>query len=210
MNTDYALIFDLDGTLWDSREQVASAWREVALRRYGESDIDLQKVQSVMGLPMNELALAIAPENLPEKEKFAFAEEAFFYENQYLQIHPGIPFEGVAKTLTLLKESGVRLFIVSNCQKGYIETFLPTIPKGLIEGFLCYGDTLGQKSETIIALKEKYSLDRCVYIGDTEGDEIQAKLAGCLFCFAGYGFGKSQAPDFVINSFEELLELFRN
>ena len=202
------LIFDLDGTLWDSREQVAEAWAEVALRRYGKTDINIQKVASVMGLPMNELALAIAPSDLPEEEKFSFAEEAFAYENEYLLTRPGKPFDGVVSTLTKLKEKGVRLFIVSNCQKGYIETFLPTVPESLFDGYLCYGDTLGQKSETILALKEKFGISNSIYVGDTAGDEKEAKKAGCLFCFASYGFGTSIDPDFVINSFSELIKLF--
>ena len=207
MDKAIPFIFDLDGTLWDARREVAQAWGEVSLRRYGKNEIDEAKVASVMGLPMNELALAIAPDGLTEEEKYAFGEEAFAYENVYLSKHPGHPFEEVGQTLKALKAKGHSLFIVSNCQKGYIETFLPTIDSSSIEDYLCYGDTLGQKADTIRALMKKHGLKEAIYVGDTEGDEREAKKAGCLFCFASYGFGKSHSPDYVIKTFSDLLKL---
>ena len=102
-----------------------------------------------------------------------------------------------------------RLFIVSNCQGGYIEVFLKT--SGLspyFEGHLCPGDTGNAKADNIRQVIQDYQLQNPVYIGDTEGDWRAAKNAGIPFVFASYGFGNVPSPDYTIKSFKELLNIF--
>ena len=202
-----AVIFDLDGTLWDSREEVTKAWQEQEILETGKTHIDLELTSSLMGLPMKEIAMAIAPNEYSEEEKIAFGERAFLAENNYLSTHPGKLFPKVEETLMELKSRGHRLFIVSNCQNGYIENFVYHYGKGLFEGFLCYGDTHREKSFTIRKLMSSYGIEEASYVGDTLGDEIEAKKAECFFVYAEYGFGKSDKPDAIIVHFEDLLSL---
>ena len=207
MEPNTSFIFDLDGTLWDSREQVAAAWQEIAIREYGKTHIDVALVASLMGKPMRDIALAIAPEELSEEEKLAFGERAFAYENEYLSHHPGKPFPKVLETLEALREKGHRLFIVSNCQSGYIDIFAKSMEPFHFDGFLCFGDTGKDKHFTIRELMKRHNVEKAVYVGDTIGDEQQTHLAGLPFVFASYGFGESQCPEYVIHAFEELLSL---
>ena len=52
-----ALIFDIDGTLWDSCEAVRRSWRQSLRRRYGcFGSPDLSQVRSIMGLGPDEIA----------------------------------------------------------------------------------------------------------------------------------------------------------
>ncbi|MCI1779255.1 MAG: hypothetical protein LKI53_04775 [Bacteroidales bacterium] len=60
------------------------------------------------------------------------------------------------------------------------------------------------KNENIRYLIEKYSLKHPVYVGDTDSDMEQARIAGIPFIFAAYGFGKVEGCDLRINSFGEL------
>src|SRR5699024_2819050 len=86
------------------------------------------------------------------------------------------------------------LYIVSNCQCGYIEVMLKT--SGLapyIKDHLCFGETLRPKGETIRMLMEKNGLKSPVYVGDTQGDADACKTGGIPFIFAEYGFG--DVPD---------------
>lgn len=207
MERDVGFIFDLDGTLWDSREVVAKAWQEIALKEFGFTHVTVELVASLMGKPMRDIALAIAPSHLSEEEKISFGERAFHYENEYLASFPGTPFEGVVETLRKLQDRGHRLFIVSNCQNGYIENFVKIMEPFHFDGYLCYGDTGREKSFTIRELMRRHHLEKAVYVGDTLGDEKETKRANLPFVYASYGFGESEEPDFVIKKFSDLLGL---
>ena len=103
------------------------------------------------------------------------------------------------------------LYIVSNCQDGYIELVMEkTGLTGLIKDFECFGHTGLQKDENIRLVMERNGIadDDAVYIGDTFGDYTATKKAGIKFVFAGYGFGEVEAPDYRIEGIGELLTLF--
>ncbi len=202
-----ALIFDLDGTLWDSTQAVAEAW-SVCGKKYFSEDFELDKdsVRAQMGLMMEQIAENIAKLTPnPELGKI-WAKEAFDFEIDYLATHPGNLFANEVETLSKLKEKGYVLLIMSNCQKGYIEDYLACLDnKDLFSGHLCYGDTKAPKNVSIRLLMERQGVKRAAYIGDTAGDEEQTRIAGIPFIHAAYGFGKAKSPDASVYRFEELL-----
>ena len=202
-----ALVFDLDGTLWDSTEVVAESWSECGKKYFGESfSISQADVRSQMGLPMEEIARNIAKLTPDEKTGKVWAEEAFEFEVSYLSTHPGKLFPKEIETLEELKKRGYVLFIMSNCQKGYIEDYLKAIDRpGLFYDHLCYGDTHLPKHGSIKLLLKKHQIKKAAYIGDTAGDEKETHLLGLPFFFASYGFGKAIAPEERLASFEDVL-----
>lgn len=206
MANQISLIFDLDGTLWDSTKVVAESWSECGKKYFGSGfSITQQDVKAQMGLPMEEIARNIAriAPDLEKGEKWAA--EAFDYEVAYLQNHHGELFQNEEETLLRLKESGYGLYIVSNCQKGYIEDYLSALTHPeVFSGFLCYGDTHLPKHGTIALLMRKHGLVDAAYIGDTFGDERETRLAGLPFFFASYGFGKADSPDETLQKFDDL------
>lgn len=64
------------------------------------------------------------------------------------------------------------------------------------------------KGENIKLIMERNNLSKPVYIGDTEGDLKASRYAGIPFVFAKYGFGNVTEYDYVIEKFDNLLELF--
>ena len=89
----------------------------------------------------------------------------------------------------LQKEYG--LYIVSNCQIGYIEAFLHYY--GLEQYFkdtLCYGENKLQKGDNIALMAKRNKLDAAVYVGDIQADYEASCHAGTAFIHAAYGFGK--------------------
>ena len=187
------IIFDVDGTIWDSTQSVADSWNK-AIREHSDLDLTLDPVSlsRVFGKTMTEIADALFPA-LDTEARMKLLDACYAEENRYLEDHPGLLYDGVAGTIRNLSLR-YPLYIVSNCQCGYIEVMLKT--SGLapyIKDHLCFGETLRPKGETIRMLMEKNGLKSPVYVGDTQGDADACKTAGIPFIFAEYGFG--DVPD---------------
>lgn len=196
------IIFDMDGTLWDSAENVARAWNEaVGKEMFTERDI-----KSVMGMTMTTIAERLFPNETEEKRR-EFLDRCCECENKYLRAHGGRLFPNTENTLRELAKRH-RLFIVSNCQAGYIEAFLDFYRLGeLIEDKLCWGDNRLEKSENIRLIIERNGLENALYVGDTQGDCDSAYKAGARFAHAAYGFGTADRCDYKLNDISELLTI---
>lgn len=199
-----ALIFDLDGTLWDATVPITESWNIVGRKHYGpDYFVSVDTVRGLMGKTMAEIAEALTPKDAAPETIPAFVDDCFSYEREYLVDHPGSLFPFEEETLELLAKT-YDLYIVSNCQSGYIENFIPLVREGLILGHRCWSDTRKDKQFTIRLLMEQCGIEEAIYIGDTNKDEAASRAAGVGFVFAAYGFGTALAPDGVAHSFEEL------
>ena len=183
-----SIIFDVDGTLWDSTGIVAESWRDYLIHtEHMDTDVSSKRLMGLFGQLLPDIARALFPE-LPESE----------------QLYPQLE-----DTLKILS-TRFPLFIVSNCQAGYIEVFLKATGFGhYFKGHLCPGDTGMAKAENIMKIRNDYDLKDPVYVGDTLGDFNACKKAGVPFIFAKYGFGEVSDPDFRINMPMDLVELCR-
>lgn len=202
-----SIIFDVDGTLWNSCEQVGRLWSQAATEYLGRPVVwDGPLLQKEFGKTMDDIMLSLLPE-LDEQSRHELGELCFDKENNGLMNDPGILYPDVDEVLRELAREH-RLFIVSNCQKGYIEVLLDSYGlRDCFEGWLCWGDTLVEKNETLRILMEQYGLENPVYVGDTQGDANSCKKAGIDMIFADYGLGKVENPRWTIDSFGELKAL---
>lgn len=201
-----SIIFDLDGTLWDSTEGVCKEWQEVLDKREDIGlNVTVELFRSVMGLSFDEIAKRLFPD-LDEEQRMNLLDECSAGECDYLSEHGGKLFEDIENTLEKLSEK-YKLFIVSNCQKGYIESFLKAhkLEKYFID-FECPGNTGLHKGENNKLIIDRNKLTNPIYIGDTQGDANSAKFAGIPFVYAKYGFGNVDEYDYSIESFKDLLE----
>ena len=201
------LIFDMDGTLWDSSENVAVSWN-IRLRELGfdKPVISKQDIMSVMGLTMDKLADIIFG-CLPEKDRMYLLDECGTYEIDFLSEHGGVLYPELERTFIRLKEK-YDLYIVSNCQKGYIEAFLDYYGFWkYFDDIECYGNNLKGKAENIALLAERNNLDKAWYVGDIQGDYDATVKAGLDFIHAAYGFGTIDHPVPELTSFNKLPEL---
>ena len=202
-----ALIFDLDGTLWDSSKPVAECWQTVGQKLLGPTfHLSQAEARAQMGKTMDEIAASFAPKGYSEAGIAKLGEAFFQAENAYLAQHPGVLFPGVKETLSELKNH-YDLYIVSNCQSGYIETFLPLLPSDTFKGHMCFDDTKKAKCFTIKALMDRYGIKEALYIGDTARDEEASSGAGIGFIHAAYGFGAAKNPRGKLSQFAELPNL---
>ena len=203
-----SIIFDVDGTLWDSTAACAQAWNEAILRETGKSmNFTEHTLKSLFGRLLPDIAKVIFPDCTTERQLYLIdlccQEEHRALLEQCAPLYPNLE-----DTLQKLSEK-YRLFIVSNCQAGYIEVFLQSSHLGkYFEGHLCPGDTGNAKADNIAQIIRDYRLESPVYVGDTDGDFRASQEAGIPFVFASYGFGQVSSPDYTINCPKELLELF--
>ena len=202
------LIFDIDGTLWDSRQLVAEGYN-IQLEKEGLSHLAVtaEDLRPLFGKVMTEIADNILA-SIDPKERSQLMERCMKTENDYLFANEcRIGYPKVKETLAELAKK-YRLFIVSNSQCGYPELCIDKLGLGdYIEGHLCFGDTGTSKGKTIRTLIEKHNIGSCIYIGDTQGDLEACQEAGIPFIFCTYGLGQAESWNAKIDSIEELLEM---
>ncbi len=200
------IIFDMDGTLWDSSASVAGCWTEVLNNQYdGVRIVTEEDLQSVMGLTMDKLAAALFPD-VEESLRMQMLEDCCNAENAYLEQHGAVLYEGLEDVLKQLQKD-YHLYIVSNCQSGYIEAFLTYYGFGhYFEDIECYGNNQLKKGDNIRNVVERNHLEQAVYVGDIQGDYDASCEAGVAFIHAAYGFGTIEQEVVKIMSLQELPE----
>lgn len=104
------------------------------------------------------------------------------YENEYLSGHGAVLYPGVEETFARLKEK-YELYIVSNCQSGYIEAFLSYYKLGkYISDIECYGNNEKQKEDNIALDSIPECTYRCSVCGRyPERLRIQQKGRVCFY-----------------------------
>jgi phosphoglycolate phosphatase len=200
-----SIIFDLDGTLWDSTGNVALAWQDaIGQVDYVTEVMTQEKVRSITGMAYNVIFDTLFSYLDTEKrnELMALCAKS---ELDILHTKGGELYPALNETLSYLSER-YRLFIVSNCQSGYIEVFLKLSQMGhYFSGHQCYGTKGNPKAENIKDIVNDHQLNGPVYVGDTIGDYNSATKAGVPFIFANYGFGVVESGQIAtISSFAEL------
>ena len=202
-----ALIFDLDGTLWDTNATCAGAWNRVVARLgIAYRPITAEDVRSVAGEP-HTVGVRRVFVGLPEAQINRISAQTQIEDNLAIAESGGELYPGVREHVPRLRTL-VPLLIVSNCQRGYVETFLTT--SGLGEHFVdfeCWGNTGRSKTENLRALIERNDLEAPWFIGDTEGDRQAASDNRVPFVHASYGFGAVTRCDRRIARFSDLLDL---
>ncbi len=203
-----SIILDVDGTLWDSTGIVAGAWtRAVRENGFPELTVTADMLKNLFGKTMEDIAAELLPqaELLVRRKIMA---DCYVYEDRALADDPcRICYPGVKETMRELS-ARLPLFIVSNCQSGYIELFLQkTDLADCVKDFSCFGDTRKEKDETMQMVARRNKLRYPIYVGDTQGDCDAAKKAGIPFVFAAYGFGEADSYDARISCFAELKSL---
>ena len=151
LNKSYdGIIFDLDGTMWDTRKPICEAWN-IILSRHEEihrAPIVEADLNDCMGLPMYDIAAKLFP-SLSEDVRNQLMDELCEFENGYLEKRGGVLFNGLEETLAQLQKK-YKLYIVSNCQSGYIETFFKYYDiEKYFKDYECSGNTGLSKEKNI-------------------------------------------------------------
>ncbi|MFD2147499.1 HAD family hydrolase [Mucilaginibacter antarcticus] len=203
-----SIIFDLDGTLWDSSANVAVAWQSAKQHvDYIKEDFTPELIHTITGMTYKAIFETLLP-YLTEEQREEFKTYASKYELEILCDKGGDLYPGLEDALKYLS-SKYKLYIVSNCQSGYIEVFFKISGfEHYFQGHQCYGTKNQPKAENILDVVKDHNLQTPVYIGDTMGDFTAAQKAGVPFIFCDFGFGKvEEGMVATISGLNELKEL---
>lgn len=204
-----AIIFDLDGTLWDTSDTVVRIWNEVLAEKCPKLHMTKEIMASLMGKNkaqfMDDFFVGVEKD---EAEKLI--SEIFSHEQEYLIKHGANMYDGVIDTLYELKDE-FALAIVSNCQSGYLDAFLNHYRlKEVLADYECAGSSPLSKGENIKLVVNRNGFEKAFYVGDTKSDENAAREAGLPFVYASYGFGEVDEYDAKIESFPEVISVSKN
>ena len=204
-----SLILDVDGTIWNTTDLVAVAWNCAIVR----SGFTAEKVTGAVlkkefGRTMDVIACDLWP-GLDEGQRKLLMGLCCEEEQRALKSNEtDISYPGVVGCVKELSER-IPVFIVSNCQAGYIELVMSKLGlSSYITDFECYGRTGKGKADNLRLLKERNKLVSPVYVGDTQGDADACAESGIPFIWASYGFG--DVPYFFakIDSFTQIKAFF--
>lgn len=212
-----AILFDLDGTLVDSAQDL---WRALnfVLARHGVATLALEQVRHLVGHGARSLIArgfwgeeAQAPVG---EERFEQAVGDFMdYYRQHLVDHTR-PFPDVPETLARLTQQGYRLGVVTNKPESLTHPLLAGL--GLAQWFAVVvgGDTLPQRKPEPEPLHYAFAvLNACVtdgvMVGDSETDVLAARAAGCPVITVPYGYHRGLGvsrlnPDREVAHFKDI------
>ena len=206
------LIFDIDGTIWDTTDIVAESWNRAA-RESGLKEENCMITGDILkkefGKPMDVIAEDLFGNlNLGKETIERIMELCCDYEQHDIEDNDkNLTYDGIISVMRELSKNH-KLFIVSNCQSGYIELVMKKNGiEDIISDFVCFGDNGLQKGENIKLIMDRNNLSDAYYVGDAMGDFLSTREAGAKFIFASYGFGDVPDPDFIINSPNELKDI---
>ena len=202
-----AVVFDIDGTLWNASSASAKGWN-LGLKSLGmHQRVTAEQMESVAGntyercvdiLPPGERAKH--PELLNVLNKF---------ETEVVTTDGGKFYDGVVDGIIRLAHD-YRIFLISNCQEWYLSLFLQSSQLGpALSGADCHGVLSLSKDEMLARMRRNHSLKNPVYVGDTASDAKAAALAGIAFIHVTWGFGKPEGAARTVHSFAELLDCLK-
>jgi HAD superfamily hydrolase (TIGR01549 family) len=208
-----AILCDLDGTLVDSRRDIAIAF-QWALRRVTDEELPSESaIAKHIGKPLQEMAQALG---------FTFSSRrlAIFLDTyrRYYAIHCARytqPYPGVTETLTAL--SGTTFGVVTTKYQGQAEIVLRQLKMSRyfqhVQGWQA-GLRLKPAPDTVEATLVALQChpEQALMVGDTPADMLAGKAASVKICAATYGFGnleelKACKPDYCIASFHDLVAI---
>lgn len=203
-----AIIFDLDGTLWEVIDETYKSVNEIA-KKHNLKEIDINTIRSVFGLNRLEAAKLYFP-YLEFEKSMELMEEISVLSIKNIKEHGGNVFLNLENILRQLKET-YELFIVSNTShKEYIEAFLETSRlTNYFKDYIAASQLNISKADGINKIIQDYKIENAVYVGDTKKDMEASRIANIPFVQAKYGFGEDLETEYCINSIEELPKVIK-
>jgi len=202
-------LFDIDGTLLDSAEDICGAIQKVLASRPPARDVTFEYLKTFIGLNLIDLFAEVYPDYSAEQIDGLFQEyRANYHAREHKQT---MPFPGVSEALGRLSgRKSTATAKGSRTTRAVLEKF------GLLQYFEHVQGTDGFPSKPApdVVLTALSALgakpDDCLFVGDSPADMEAGRRAGVRTCAVRYGYGQSDelakwAPDYWVSDLRELL-----
>lgn len=198
-----SLIFDMDGTLWDAVDTYASSWNLTFEKLAIKRTIGREQLMGLMGMEGKKLTKVLMPD-LDEDKAMGIYMDVNETRRQIIPTSGGNVYPGVTAGIKQLSTK-YKLFVLSNCAVGIIPLFInwAGIDDDITDS-IAYGYNSMPKHHNMRLLIDKHHLQSPVYIGDTQGDAEETRMAGIPFIFVSYGFGSTNDYALKFDDFESL------
>ncbi|MBQ2848530.1 MAG: HAD family hydrolase [Clostridia bacterium] len=206
-----AVIFDLDGTLTDTLEDLKNSVN-YALEKSGFPEKNLEEIRSFVGNGVKRLIFLSVPENTPDE----VSEKCLEIFKEHYNVNSCVktkPYDGIIEMLSELKNRGIKTAVVTNKMNSAATEIVKFFFGDLIDETIGQLDGVAQKPQPdgIYNVLEKLgvSKENTVYVGDSEVDCITAKNASIPCIGVTWGFRdksvlNENGADFIINSPTEI------
>ncbi|MCK1994061.1 HAD hydrolase-like protein [Peribacillus muralis] len=213
MNTiQFAAIFDMDGTLFQTNEILGSSLERTfdILRAEGSwrGIAPLAAYQRIMGVPLSVVWETLMPEHPDHIRQQA---DRLFLEclNQEIKEGKGQLFPNVLETLSTFKELGISVFIASNGLEKYLEEICSYfgLHQYVTDIYSVQRSAEGSKSDLVRMLLNDHQIQNAMMIGDRKSDIEAAKKNSLTAVGCQFGFAEEQElndADVLIADFRDL------
>lgn len=213
-----AIVFDLDGTLLDTLQDIATTANQI-LTRHGFPTHSVERYRQLVGHGLGDLVRRVLPDqSVSDGDVARFIEE---YRDLYSRMwrETSRPYPAVPELLRSLTEYGVPMAVLSNKRDDFtrlcVSTFFPDVP--FVE---VWGEREGvpRKPDPCSALLIAESLGveprECFFVGDSEVDMMTAKNAamrgiGVLWGFRSREVLSESGAEVIVESPDEIMSLVR-
>ena len=211
-----AVVFDLDGTLLNTLEDLTDAVN-FALKKYYKPDRTLDEVREFVGNGIAKLIERAVPDGTDSIEQ----EEILSAFRHYYGIHcqdKTAPYEGILEVLEELNKKNIKMAVVSNKADFAVQELIPVYFGELINVAKGENEAAGIRKKPApdmveAALQELgCTRDQAVYVGDSEVDAMTAANLGLSFIGVSWGFRERSLLEkngamAIIDEPKELLKL---
>lgn len=196
------VVFDLDGTLLDTREGVIAAAIQT-MKDYNREVPDRKVIEGLIGPPMQVSFQKLY--NMTNSDSMKMAND---FRNIYMAddfLFRAVPYDGIYELCNKLIALGIKIGIATYKREDYAKRLLCQKGFDKYTQFIYGSDFEGnlKKADIIrLCLDDMACFDyaRAVYIGDGESDGIGANNVGMKFIAVTYGYGFKKKEDTLVHT----------
>lgn len=213
----YAVIFDLDGTLADTMDDLSTAMNNMLKKLGYDTRTKGELIRFINNGARNFVRLSL-PVELQDID-LVVDSALTTYEDEYSKCYANdtYPFEGIPEALGGLKERKIRLGVLSNKQDKFVRAITEKLfGKKLFKFTLGNRDDLPKKPSPEGALLVAKTLgakpENCIFVGDSDVDVKTAHNAGMLSIAVTWGYRTEQVlreagADYVVSDTDGLIRV---